>query len=171
MKRITSILALVTLLLVSSFNTMAACAPLVQTKVTEPQYAVLNAALTPALQTSLKNKLNAVKDEPTYSLLRVEAEGLAATVANGRVVITLPDGTVVVDTSKGATNTYNNFKAKTINENHNSRVAILHSQTYDCGLGLETKLSSTDNTVEHYLARRLGPYLNSTGTARLSQKL
>ena len=119
MKRITLILAITTLLLVSSFNIMAACAPLVQTKVTEPQYAVLNAALTPALQTSLKQKLNAVKDEPTYSLLRVEAEGLAATIANGRVVITLPDGTVVVDTSKGASNTYNNFKAKTINENHN----------------------------------------------------
>lgn len=171
MKKITLILAMTTLLLVSSFNLMAACAPLVQTKVTEPQYAVLNAALTPAIQTSLKNKLNAVKDEPTYSLLRVEAEGLAATIANGRVVITLPDGTVVVDTSKGANNTYNNFKAKTINENHNSRVAILHSQIYDCGLGLETKLSTTDNTVEYYLARRLGPYLNSAGTARLSQKL
>ncbi|HMV13502.1 MAG TPA: hypothetical protein PKD88_08890 [Nitrosomonas sp.] len=171
MKKLSLILVITTIMLVSSFNLMAACAPWVQTRVTQPDYAVLDAALTSAIQTRLKNKLNATKDEPTYSALRIEAEGLAATIANGRVVITMPDGTVVVDTSKGANNTYDNFKAKTINENHNSRIAILHSQLYDCGLGLETKLSTTDNTKENYLARRLGAYLNSAGTVRLSQKL
>ncbi|HMU64781.1 MAG: hypothetical protein U1E82_02670 [Nitrosomonas sp.] len=171
MKKLSLILVITSILLVSSFNLTAACAPLVQTRVTQPDYAVLDAALTSAIQTRLKNKLNATKDELTYSALRIEAEGLAATIANGRVVITMPDGTVVVDTSKGASNTYANFKAKTINENHNSRIAILHSQLYDCGLGLETKLSSTDNTKENYLARRLGAYLNSAGTVRLSQKL
>lgn len=171
MKKLSLMLVITTIMIVSSFNLMAACAPLVQTRVTQPDYAILDAALTSTIQTRLKNKLNATKDELTYSALRIEAEGLAATIANGRVVITTPDGTVVVDTSKGASNTYSNFKAKTINENHNSRIAILHSQLYDCGLGLETKLSSTDNTKENYLARRLGAYLNSAGTVRLSQKL
>jgi hypothetical protein len=48
-------------------------------------------------------------------------------LAGSRIVITLPDGTVVVDTSKN-NNTYANFQAKAINENHNTRVAILDAQ-------------------------------------------
>lgn len=85
-------------------------------------------------------------------------------------MITLPDGTVVVDTSKGTANTYQNFKNKVINENHNTRVAILDAQIYDCGVGLETKKSTTDNVVESYVAKRLGNYLDSAGTVRISDK-
>ena len=80
------------------------------------------------------------------------------------------DGTVVVDTSKGATNTFANFDAKKINENHNTRISILDAQLYDCGVGLETKTSSTTDVKEVYLAKRLGNYLNSAGTVRLSHK-
>lgn len=88
---------------------------------------------------------------------------------NHRLVVTLPDGTVVVDTSK--TNSYTRYKAKTINENHNTRIAILHSQLHVCGHGVETKFSTSDNTRESYVAIRLGAYLNSSGTARISVKL
>lgn len=153
-----------------SFNVMAACAPQVQTKVTQAPYATLNAILTPARVTSIKNKLDAVNNPTTYNILRAEAVATSNLIADGRVVITLPDGTVVVDTSKGSANTYANFQAKTINENHNTRVAILDAQIYDCGLGLETKTSTSTGDVEVYLAKRLGAYLNSAGTVRLSNK-
>ncbi len=95
---------------------------------------------------------------------------MAALLANGRVLITLPDGTVVVDTSKSTDNTYANFQAKAINENHNSRIAILDAQHWACGIGLETKTSTTTGAVEVYLAKHLGTYLNSAGTVRPSHK-
>lgn len=167
---ISSMLLVAVLSLFGFNNVMAACAPQVLTKLTAPPYASLNAILTPAKVTTFKTKLSAVKDQATYSVLLTEANATAATVANGRIVITLPDGTVVVDTSKGTANTYQNFKNKVINENHNTRVAILDAQIYDCGVGLETKKSTTDNIVESYVAKRLGNYLDSAGTVRISDK-
>ncbi len=165
-----SFMLIVAALSLISFNVMAACAPQVQTKLTAAPYASLNAVLTPAKVTSFRNKLNAVTSQATYAPLLTEANATAATIANGRVVVTLPDGTVVVDTSKGAANTYQNFQDKVINENHNTRVAILDAQIYDCGVGLETKTSSSTGVVEVYLAKRLGAYLDSAGTVRLSHK-
>jgi len=170
MKKASLALLAVTLSFLVSFNAVAACAPQVLTKVTQAPYSTLNTILTPAKITILKNKLGAVKDGATYNTLLVEANATANMIANGRVVITLPDGTVVVDTSKGATNTFANFDAKKINENHNSRVAILDAQIYDCGVGLETKTSSSTGSKEVYVAKRLGNYLDSVGTVRLSQK-
>jgi len=166
----TSLLLVIVALCFTSFNVMAACAPQVQTKLVAPPYDTMNAILTAAKVNTFKTKLNAVKDQPTYATLLTEANTTAALIANGRIVVTLPDGTVVVDTSKGASNTYNNFKAKTINENHNTRISILDSQLYDCGVGVETKRSTTDNTVESYVAKRLGDYLDSAGTVRISHK-
>ena len=165
-----SLLSLVAVLWLVSFNAMAACGDQVLTKLTAPAYANLNAILTPAQVTKFKNKLNGVTGAPTYNSLLNEANTVAALIANGRVLITLPDGTVVVDTSKGANNTYANFQAKTINENHNSRIAILDAQLWACGVGLETKTSTSTGDVEVYLAKRLGAYLNSAGTVRLSHK-
>lgn len=153
-----------------SFNALGACAPQVQTKLTAAPYASLNAILTPAKITNFTNKLSAVANVATYNALRTEATATAALIANGRVVVTLPDGTVVVDTSKGAANTYQNFQDKVINENHNTRVAILDAQIYDCGVGLETKTSTSTGSQEVYVAKRLGAYLDSAGTVRLSHK-
>lgn len=165
-----SLLPVLVALFFISFNAMAACAPQVLTKLAAAPYDTLNAVLTPTKVTSFKNKLNAVKDQSTYATLLTEANATAAVIANGRIVVTLPDGTVVVDTSKGAKNTFANYEAKVINENHNSRVAILDAQIWDCGVGLETKNSSSTGVVEVYLAKRLGAYLNSAGTVRLSHK-
>ncbi|MBP6057860.1 MAG: hypothetical protein KA524_05505 [Nitrosomonas sp.] len=165
-----SFLLVLAALFLTSVNVMAACAPQVQTKLAAAPYDTLNAILTPAKVTSFRNKLNAVTNQATYGTLLTEANATAALLANGRIVVTLPDGTVVVDTSKGATNTYDNFVAKAINENHNTRVAILDAQIYDCGVGLETKTSTSTGVAEIYLAKRLGVYLDSAGTVRLSHK-
>lgn len=164
-----SFLILVAALFLTSVNVMAACAPQVQAKLAAAPYDTLNTILTPAKVTSFRNKLNAVTNQATYSTLLTEANATAALLADGRIVVTLPDGTVVVDTSK-TNNTYANYIAKAINENHNTRVAILDAQIYDCGVGLETKTSSSTGVEEIYVAKRLGVYLNSAGTVRLSHK-
>lgn len=89
-----------------------------------------------------------------------------------RLVITEQDGTVVLDTAKDSSvNTRANWKAKLINENHNSRLAILNTQLCPEGTGYETKLSSTVNKVQSYVAIRAGKFTNSSGTFRLSQNL
>ena len=170
MKKASLVLLVLTALFVTSFNAMAACAPQVTTKLAAAPYDTLNAILTPAKVTSFRNKLNNVTGQGTYAILLAEANATATLIANGRIVVTLPDGTVVVDTSKGANNTYANFIDKAINENHNTRVAILDAQIYDCGVGLETKTSSSTGVQEVYLAKRLGAYLDSVGTVRLSRK-
>jgi hypothetical protein len=123
---------------------------------------------TPTVQT-LTADLNALVDQATYATLLADAQTMAAKLATGRLVVTVPDGTVVVDTSKN-NNTYANFLAKAINENHNSRVAIFSAQQYPCGIGLETKLSTTDGTNESYIAFRAGAHLDSLGTIRMSTK-
>jgi len=126
----------------------------------------------PDLQTGLAG----VTNQATYAAFLAKARIIAASIATGRVVVTLPDGTVVLDTSKPddannaleSGNSYQHFQSKTVNENHNSRIAILAAQQYPCGAGLERKLSSTTGVTESYLAMRLGAYLDSYGTARLS---
>ena len=146
----------------------ASCAPGVAAKWTAVPYSSLNAAVKPHL-VAIKAKLDAVKNQATYATLLVEANATAAGIAKGRVMITLPDGTVVIDTSKGAANTYANYSAKKINENHNTRIAILDSQLFECGAGVETKRSTTDGVVESYVAIRLGNYLDNSGTVRISK--
>jgi len=146
------------------------CAPLVVTKIATQPYKGLQDVVTPKVA-QLKTSLSAVKDVATYNALLTQSTAIASSIGtSGRVLLTLQDGTVVVDTSKGATNTYANYTAKKINENHNSRVAILDAQLFECGLGLETKISTTDHAREDYVAVRLGDYLNSTGTVRVSKK-
>ena len=169
-------------LFITSFNVSAAveCAPEVTGLIaTDATYNKLYNIL--KLDTAvLKTKLDAVKDQATYALLLKFARVVATDpkLAKGRLLIALADGTVVVDTNKlddpantlPAGNSFKHFGAKTVNENHNSRIAILDSQLHVCGLGVETKLSTTDNTKESYVAIRLGTHLNNSGTARLSVK-
>jgi hypothetical protein len=164
------LLMVVIALFSASFNAFAvSCAPLVSAKVNAAPYKALNTALSTHL-VAFKAKLDAVKDQATYAILLTESNATAASITNGRIVVTLADGTVVVDTSKAGLNTYANFKAKKINENHNSRIAILDSQLFECGIGVETKRSTTDGVVETYVARRLGNYLDNSGTVRISKK-
>ena len=165
-----SLFSLFAILIFASTNVMAFCGDQVATKIVAPPYDTLNTILAPARLGSFKNKLDAVHDDITYSTLLTEANAVAAMIANGRVMITLPDGTVVIDTAKGANNTYANFQAKAINENHNSRIAILNAQLFACGAGVETKTSTTTGTTEVYVAKRLGAFLDSSGTVRLSHK-
>jgi hypothetical protein len=131
-------------------------------------------------RTKFTDLLHNVTNQASYQVLYDAALELAAKLnvatglTGGRVVVTDPDGLVVVDTAKGALNTYANFQAganpatfaQTINVNHNSRVSILDAQQWPCGVGVETKFSNSVQTFQNYVAVRLGPYLNNSGTYR-----
>ena len=142
----------------------------------QASYTELIVALAPGL-VSLQTELAAVVDQATYEALLNHSNTIAAngTLSSGRVVVTLPDGTVVLDTNRddntGAanSNSYAHFQAKTINENHNSRVAFLAPQLFECGVAVETKTSTSTGDVENYVGFRLGAHLDSKGTVRISQ--
>jgi len=42
------------------------------------------------------------------------------------------------------------------------------AQMFPCGVGIESKLSTTTGNVESYVAVRMGTHLDSLGMARLS---
>jgi len=48
----------------------------------------------------LPQQLRAVVDQATYQVLLTSARTIAAAITNGRIVITVPDGTVVLDTAR-----------------------------------------------------------------------
>ena len=141
-----------------------------------PNYDLMWAVLTPNIS-NLTTLLNGVVDQSSYATLLAAARTVAAGIdpaRRGRLVVTLPDGTVVLDTfrSDGDTpansNSFAHFQAKSINENLNTRVAMAAAQGYPCGIGIETKLSTTTSAFESQFAVRLGSHLSSRGTARLS---
>jgi hypothetical protein len=77
-------------------------------------------------------------------------------LAGLRVLVTLSDGHVAYDTSKGVNNTYANFQANTIGENHNTRIAIMVALLGSNGIGNEIKASTTTGTKQAYNAVRMG---------------
>ena len=83
-----------------------------------------------------------------------------------RILATLSDGTVWFDSSK-TNNTHEAFKLKKINENHNTRLAILKALKH--GEGFEAKYSTSNNNRQEYIAIRLGASSElSLGVIRLS---
>jgi hypothetical protein len=73
-----------------------------------------------------------------------------------RVLVTLSDGTVAYDSSKGSLNTFANYQAGTIGENHNSRVCIMIALLNNSGVANEEKFSTTTGNHENYTAVRMG---------------
>ena len=83
-----------------------------------------------------------------------------------RVIFTLPDGTVWYDSQRNISstptnsNTYDNFKNKTIGDNHNTRSAFLQALLSDEGNGYEEKTASItgfNGARETRITIRLGP--------------
>ncbi|MEP6914109.1 MAG: hypothetical protein ABJC89_00620 [Acidobacteriota bacterium] len=138
------------------------------------QYTFLLNTLIPGLG-AINNGVIGLTDQASYATLLAAANSVADSIPTGRIVLALPDGTVVLDTSRPdnvpadpKSNTYQHFLDKTINENHNSRVAFLSAQLYPCGFALESKLSTTTGQTESYIALRLGNHLDNRGTVRIS---
>jgi len=84
-----------------------------------------------------------------------------------RILCTMPDGQVWCDTSKGTKNTYENFQSKTINENHNTRIAVF--EALQNSTGKEIKFSTSTGFKEEYYANSIAdsPFI-PLGVLRLS---
>lgn len=121
----------------------------------------------------------AAPSQLTYAPVLATADALvisanaALASTSARVVVTLPDGTVVIDTSK--VNTFVNYETGfgllptfVLGQNHNTRVAISTAQAWPNGVGLERKYSTTVLVNQIYVAVRLGALFNNVGTVRLS---
>src|SRR5687768_15687333 len=65
----------------------------------QAEYTALANALVPTL-VNLNTKLQAMVDQATYASLLTDARALAVSIPTGRVLITVPDGTVVLDTAR-----------------------------------------------------------------------
>lgn len=91
-----------------------------------------------------------------------------------RILVCLPDGTVFYDsnrigsTNPTRTNTWTNADNKTINENHNTRAAIMNAQLVEDGVSFESRFSTSTNNYEDYVAVRIGVQGASAGTIRYS---
>jgi len=101
----------------------------------------------------------------TFNQFCLDASSALFTV---RGLVTLPDGSVVYDTSK--TNTATNARNKTINENHNTRQVILKAILGPQGqYQYEGKYSTTNGAFESYIATCIGgDGVSSLGCVRLS---
>ena len=99
-----------------------------------------------------------------------------------RLLFCEADGTVIYDSGKRASatipvdlNTRDNYIDKSINENHNSRIAILKALLSASGRGYEVKRSTSSSgsiSTESYVAVRLGTSSeNSVGTMRISYRV
>lgn len=102
--------------------------------------------------------VNELKWNDMYAAVKAFIAAQSSSLYPGlRVVVTLSDGQVALDTSKGdAGNTFAKFQGKTINENHNSRLSILTALLSNAGTGYEHKWSSSEQKFEIYHAQRMG---------------
>ena len=86
-----------------------------------------------------------------------------------RILGTMPDGTVFFDSSRLFRNTFENFKTKTINENHASRSAIRQAMDSQEGTGWERKYSTSTGVEEEAYAVRTGQSVSDIGlTVRIT---
>ena len=129
------------------------------------------------VQNALNNFLNDVSAANYTTVLTAftaaNTEFVTGKNATLRVLATTSDGTTFYDSSKitGNTNlnTYTNFLAKDINENHQGRPEILLALLSSSGIGLADRYSTSVSTTQKYQATRLGDSTNNNiGTFRLS---
>jgi hypothetical protein len=86
-----------------------------------------------------------------------------------RVIVTVADGTVAVDTNKS--NSHSSFLSGSIAVNHNSRLAIISALLGNSGSAYEIKYSTSDSYKEAYNALRMGTSSQSAlGCVRVSVK-
>jgi hypothetical protein len=106
-------------------------------------------------------------EKTIYCFFIYDEYGTVQILTGLRVMVTLADGNVAYDTAKS--NSFSNFLAKSINENHNSRVSIMSALLGNLGMRYEVKYSTTDSYKEAYHDQRMGPSSHNTlGCIRVS---
>ena len=104
---------------------------------------------------SNSNNADATYSDMSIALFAARNNFSAPGVTSARILVTLPDGTTIFDSSKG-NNSRLSITSKSINENHNSRLAIMAAGLSQSGIGMEKKYSSSTGLNEQYLAHRIG---------------
>lgn len=163
--------------LMLSITSQTASAEKAANLIKKAPYKTLYARLKPNVP-AITSLVKGAVDQPSYAKLVKFARKLETSLPNSRVSITLPDGTAVFDggrpddptdaEEKG--NSFKHYQDKTITENLNTRISNLDAQEHEDGLGAETRFSSVTKRKESFVAIRLGPHLDNTGTARISIK-
>jgi hypothetical protein len=101
----------------------------------------------------------------------LSASGPAVGLSGLRLMFCEADGTVLYDSAQGVNNTLQMYRDKKINENHNSRLAIIKALLSASGRGYEVKRSTSTGVVETYLALRLGTSSETpAGSVRISYR-
>jgi len=144
----------------------------------DPTYRDLfNTLYNAILNNNLETLLNAITNATTYNTFKALFFGPLAIInpALYSVVVTDPDGHVVIDTTKAdANNTFTNYVAGTINtENFNTRVDVMEAQMFPEGTGFETAYTFINNTktFQSSVSIRLGKWRNSAGTIRITKAI
>jgi hypothetical protein len=138
-----------------------------------PNLAVLLVTFLSTTQNSINTFLNAT-NSTNYNAMLTDLNAAQASIATGanstfRSLGCTSDGTVFYDSSKGADNTYANFLAKVINENHQPRPEILLAVLGQTSVGESDRYSTSVATTQKYRAFRLGDSTNNNlGTIRVS---
>ena len=119
--------------------------------------------------TTAANASEPAWDNMNTGILEFKNNGAYSSLTGLRVLVTLADGWVAYDSSKGVNNTYQNYKDNTLGENHNTRIAIITAMLGTSGVGYETKYSTTSGINQAYNAVRMGyASTNGLGVLRLS---
>jgi hypothetical protein len=125
----------------------------------------------------LLTDLNMPSNQSDYNSVMTKCNEIKSNMigfSGARVLYTAPDGTVIFDSGIKifTDNTYDNYVKKSINENHNSRPAIMCAQLslFGHGLGVEQKFSTSTKSNEIYAAIAFGSRFNNQGTMRISYK-
>jgi len=110
------------------------------------------------LAEDLSTKLN---EQNGLSGLSGNLSGQNCKINKGRIVIALPDGTVIYDSNSTDNTDFTKIK---INKNHNSRIAVLTAQALQSGVGYESKYSCSVKQFSDYVAFRIGKLGQNMGT-------
>jgi hypothetical protein len=159
----------------SNFANLASLTPSflsgVYTVTYTPTVGVAPATITSSVQNAIQTFLTGPQVttyEPMVAIVQAAQNALAVgTNLLLRTLLAASDGRVAYDSTK--TNTFANYSAGTIGDNHNTRPEVMLAVLSSSGVGLSERFSSTTASSQKYQATRLGDSANGNlGTFRIS---
>jgi hypothetical protein len=123
------------------------------------------------IQTFLVTETEVTYNAMSAALIDASNNFATGTDSTLRILLSISDGTVAFDSSKGAANnTWAGYTANTINSsNHNTRPEILVAVLGNTGVGLSERYSRSVQRFQKYQATRFGSSTQANaGTFRVS---
>jgi len=123
------------------------------------------------IQTFLVTETQLTYEPMAAALIDASNNFAVGTDSTLRILLSISDGTVAFDSSKGAAaNTWAGYTANTVNSsNHNTRPEIMVAILGNTGVGLSERYSRSVQRFQKYQANRFGSSTQSNaGTFRVS---